>query len=105
MTTIHIFLTLGSIPPGCEVRRDIFWKKSLKNLYNQLKLIIFVVFNRTRDNSHVLPTIQSMDDEKFKERIIEAVALMLKFRETTDKSDKRIIRDTVRAVVKEITRV
>lgn len=46
-----------------------------------------------------------MNDDKFKKRILEAVALMLEFRKTADKSDKRILRDTIRAVVKELTRV
>ena len=46
-----------------------------------------------------------MNDEKFKKRIIEAVALLLKFRTMTDKSDKRILRDTIRAIVKELTLV
>ncbi len=46
-----------------------------------------------------------MNDAKFKRRIIEAVAYLLLFRVTTDKSDKRILRDTIRAVVKELTRV
>lgn len=46
-----------------------------------------------------------MNDDKFKERIIEAVALLLKLRKTADKSDKRILRDTIRAIVKELTRV
>lgn len=46
-----------------------------------------------------------MDDEKFKLRIIEAVALIRLFRMTTDKSDKRIIRDKARAIVKELTRL
>jgi hypothetical protein len=46
-----------------------------------------------------------MDDAKFKQRIIEAVALLLKFRTTTDRSDKRILRDYIRAIVKELTQV
>lgn len=46
-----------------------------------------------------------MDDEKFKERIIGAVRLLLDFRRLSDKSDKRILRDTIRAIVKELTRV
>lgn len=46
-----------------------------------------------------------MNDAKFIKRIIEAVALLLKFRATADKSDKRILRDTIRAVIKELTRV
>lgn len=50
-------------------------------------------------------TIFKMNDEKFKKRIIEAVALMLRFRALKDKSDKRVIRDTIRAIVKELTRV
>lgn len=46
-----------------------------------------------------------MNDEKFKLRIIEVVALLIKFRKTADRSDKRILRDCIRAVVKEITLV
>lgn len=46
-----------------------------------------------------------MNDEKFKLRIIEVVALLLKFRTMADKSDKRILRDCIRAVVKELTKV
>ncbi|WP_168182073.1 MULTISPECIES: hypothetical protein [Duncaniella] len=46
-----------------------------------------------------------MNDEKFKSRIIEVVALLIKFRTMTDKSDKRILRDYIRAVVKELTLV
>ena len=46
-----------------------------------------------------------MNDEKFKSRIIETVALLLRFRKMSDKSDKRVLRDTIRAVVKELTRV
>lgn len=46
-----------------------------------------------------------MNDEKFKERIIEVVALLLRFKTMTDKSDKRILRDYIRAVVKELTQV
>lgn len=46
-----------------------------------------------------------MNDEKFKLRIIEVVRLLLDFRRMADKSDKRILRDTIRAVVKELTRV
>lgn len=46
-----------------------------------------------------------MNDEKFKLRIIEVVALLIKFRNTTDKSDKRILRDYIRGIVKELTLV
>lgn len=46
-----------------------------------------------------------MNDEKFKLRIIEVVALLLKYRRLADKSDKRILRDYIRAVVKELTQV
>ncbi len=46
-----------------------------------------------------------MNDEKFKSRDIEAVALLIKLREMTDKSDKRILRDYIRAVIKELTLV
>lgn len=46
-----------------------------------------------------------MDDEKFKERIIEVVFLLMQFRAIADKSDKRILSDYIKAVVKELTRV
>lgn len=46
-----------------------------------------------------------MNDAQFKLRIIEVVALLIKFRTITDKSDKRILRDYIRAVVKELTLV
>lgn len=46
-----------------------------------------------------------MNDEKFKQRIIEVVRLSLNFRQMSNKSDKRILRDTIRAIVKELTRV
>ena len=46
-----------------------------------------------------------MNDEKFKLRIIEVVRLLLNFWRMADKSDKRILRDTIRAIVKELTRV
>lgn len=46
-----------------------------------------------------------MNDAKFIERIIEVVRLLLNFRQMADKSDKRILRDTIRAIVKELTRV
>lgn len=49
--------------------------------------------------------IFKMDDEKFKLRITEVVALLIKFRQMTDKSDQRILRDYIRAVVKELTLV
>lgn len=46
-----------------------------------------------------------MNEEKFKKEVALAVKLMQIQRQMTDKSDKRIIRDTVRAIVKELTRV
>lgn len=46
-----------------------------------------------------------MNDEKFKGRVVEVIALLFKFRTVTDKSDKRILRDYIRAVVKELTQV
>lgn len=46
-----------------------------------------------------------MSDSKFIRLIKEVVMLLLKFRRTTDKTDKRILRDTIRAMVKELTRV
>ena len=46
-----------------------------------------------------------MNDDKFIKEIVEVIALLLKFRKTADKSDKRILRDVIRAIVKELTRV
>lgn len=46
-----------------------------------------------------------MSEEKFKLKIVEVVALLLDFRKTADISDKRIKRDIIRAIVKELTRV
>ena len=46
-----------------------------------------------------------MNDEKFTLRIIEVLSYLYRFRKTADKSDKRILRDTIRAIVKELTRV
>lgn len=46
-----------------------------------------------------------MDDEKFKLRIFEVILLLIKFRRMTNKSDKRILRDYIRAVIKELTLV
>ena len=46
-----------------------------------------------------------MNDAQFKLRIMEVVALLIKFRTITDKSYKRILRDYIRAVVKELTLV
>lgn len=75
-------------------------------MHNQQKLINFALSIRQRVNSHVeLKKIFKMNDEKFKLRIIEVVALLIKFRKMTDKSDKRILRDYIRAVVKEMTLV
>ncbi len=46
-----------------------------------------------------------MNEEKFRKEITEVVAMLLRFRTIADKSDKRILRDVIRAVVKELTRV
>ena len=46
-----------------------------------------------------------MNNDKFISRIVEVIALLFQFRVTADKSDKRIIRDTIRGIVKELTRV
>ncbi len=46
-----------------------------------------------------------MNDAQFKTRTIEVVGLLTKFRQTADLSDKRILRDYIRAVVKELTRI
>lgn len=49
--------------------------------------------------------ILKMNEGKFIKEITEVVALLLKFRTMADKSDKRILRDVIRAIVKELTRV
>ncbi len=46
-----------------------------------------------------------MDEEKFKKEVALVVKLLESQRKMTDKSDKRIVRDTIRAIVKELTRV
>ena len=46
-----------------------------------------------------------MDSVKFIQTIIEVLRLLRVFRLTADKSDKRILRDTIRAIVKELTRI
>lgn len=46
-----------------------------------------------------------MDDQKFMLRVIQVVRLLLDFRTTADASDKRIRRDVIRDIVKELTRV
>ena len=46
-----------------------------------------------------------MNEEKFRMEVALAVKLMHMQRQMTNKSDKRIVRDTVRAIVKELTRV
>ncbi len=46
-----------------------------------------------------------MDEEKFRKEVALVVKLLESQRKMTDKSDKRIVRDTIRAIVKELTRV
>lgn len=46
-----------------------------------------------------------MNETKFKQMLLDAITLMLKQRQATDKSDKRVYRDTIRAIIKEITRI
>lgn len=46
-----------------------------------------------------------MDATKFHKEVKLVVSLLIKQRLMTDKSDKRIVRDTIRAIVKELTRV
>lgn len=46
-----------------------------------------------------------MSDAKFISLIIEVLKLLYKFRQIKDRSDKRVLRDTIRAMVKELTRV
>lgn len=46
-----------------------------------------------------------MDDAKFKTRVITVVRLLLDFRQSDDKGERRILRDTIRAIVNELTRV
>lgn len=46
-----------------------------------------------------------MNEEKFKQEVALTVKLLEIQRKMTDKSDKRIMRDTIRAIVKELTRV
>lgn len=81
-------------------------KYLLENLAIQQKLTIFVM-SKGKELINILfhQSIFKMNNEKFKLRIIEVVRLLLDFRQMADKSDKRILRDTIRAVVKELTRV
>ena len=46
-----------------------------------------------------------MNDAKFKKEVALVVKMLETQRQMTDKSDKRIIRDMIRAIVKELTRV
>lgn len=46
-----------------------------------------------------------MNEEKFRMEVALIVKLLEIQRKMTDKSDKRIMRDTIRAIVKELTRV
>ena len=49
--------------------------------------------------------LQKMETTKFIKEVAFVVELLYKQRQMTDKSDKRIVRDTIRAIVKELTRV
>lgn len=46
-----------------------------------------------------------MNEEKFRQRVLEVNVLLKKFRTMADNSDKRILRDCIRGIVKELTRV
>ncbi len=46
-----------------------------------------------------------MNDAKFINLIIEMLRQLYMFRHTTDRSDKRILRDAIRAIAKELTMV
>ena len=45
-----------------------------------------------------------MNDRKFQLALIAVVRLMLDFRKLSDKSDRRVMSDVIRALVKEMTR-
>lgn len=45
-----------------------------------------------------------MNDSKFQLALITVVRLMLDFRKLSDKSDRRVMSDVIRALVKEMTR-
>ncbi len=45
-----------------------------------------------------------MTDEKFNQLLQEVKSLLHKHRATTDKSEKRILRDYIKAIVKELTK-
>lgn len=46
-----------------------------------------------------------MDDAKFKKEVALVVKLLDIQRKMNDESDKRVLRDIIRAIVKELTRV
>lgn len=46
-----------------------------------------------------------MDEKKFEMEIAMVINLLKRFRKMTDESDRRIVRDTIRAIVKELTRL
>lgn len=46
-----------------------------------------------------------MDDAKFKSEVALVVKLLESQRKMTDESDKRVLRDIIRAIVKELTRL
>lgn len=46
-----------------------------------------------------------MNDAKFRLEVALVVKLLENQRQMTDKSDKRIVRDVIRAIVKELTKV
>lgn len=45
-----------------------------------------------------------MNDRKFQLALIAVVRLMLDFRKLSDKSDRRVMSDVIRVLVKEMTR-
>ena len=46
-----------------------------------------------------------MDDAKFKKEVALVVKLLEIQRKLNDESDKRVLRDIIRAIVKELTRI
>ena len=46
-----------------------------------------------------------MKDTKFNEKVFEVISLLYDFYQSDDESEKRVLRDTIRAIVKELTKV
>lgn len=65
------------------------------------------VVSKDKENINRLfnPKLQKMNATKFKKEVALVVQLLYQQRLMSDKSDKRIVRDTIRAIVKELTRV